>query len=99
MLKALFNIFIFPGLCFLFVFGLLGEYVDRKLCARLQNRIGPPWFQPLADFIKLISKEEVIPEEADITVFKLMPANGGSSCPTRWLMGKADAARFRPRRS
>jgi len=73
MLKALFHILIFPGLFFLFVFGFFVEYVDRKLYARFQNRIGPPWFQPLADFIKLISKEEVIPEEADIRVFKLMP--------------------------
>ena len=73
MLKALFHILIFPGLFFLFIFGFIAEYVDRKLCARFQNRIGPPWFQPLADFIKLISKEEIIPEEADITVFKLMP--------------------------
>jgi len=73
MLKALFNILIFPGLFFLFVFGLFAEYVDRKFYARFQNRIGPPWFQPLADFIKLISKEEIIPEEADVTVFKLMP--------------------------
>ncbi len=73
MLKALFQILIFPGVLFLFVFGLCGEFIDRKLCARFQNRIGPPWFQPLADFIKLVSKEEIIPEEADIKVFKLMP--------------------------
>jgi NADH-quinone oxidoreductase subunit H len=73
MLKALFHILIFPGLLFLFIFGFFAEYVDRKLYARFQNRLGPPWFQPLADFIKLISKEEIIPEEADITVFKLMP--------------------------
>ena len=73
MLNAFFHILIFPGLFFLFVFGLFAEYVDRKFYARFQNRIGPPWFQPLADFIKLISKEEIVPEEADVTVFKLMP--------------------------
>jgi len=73
MLKALFHILIFPGLLFLFIFGFFAEYVDRKLYARFQNRIGPPWFQPLADFIKLISKQEIIPEEADSNVFKLMP--------------------------
>ena len=38
---------------FLSAFGFLAEFVDRKLCARLQNRVGPPWFQPVADFIKL----------------------------------------------
>ena len=73
MLKALFYILVFPGFLFLFIFGFIAEYVDRKLYARFQNRIGPPWFQPVADFIKLISKEEIIPEEADVTVFKLMP--------------------------
>jgi NADH-quinone oxidoreductase subunit H len=73
MAKALFHILIFPGVCFLFIFGFIAEYVDRKLYARFQNRVGPPWFQPVADFIKLVSKEEIIPEEADSTVFKLMP--------------------------
>jgi NADH-quinone oxidoreductase subunit H len=47
--------------------------VDRKLYARFQNRMGPPWFQPLADFIKLVSKEEVIPCDADKGLFRAMP--------------------------
>jgi NADH-quinone oxidoreductase subunit H len=47
--------------------------VDRKLHAKLQNRIGPPWYQPFADFIKLISKGDIVPEQADATVFTLMP--------------------------
>ena len=51
----------------------MAEYVDRKLYARLQNRVGPPWFQPLADFIKLLAKEDIIPENADPTMFGLMP--------------------------
>ena len=72
-MMSLFYIFIFPGFLFLSAFGLAAEFVDRKLCARLQNRVGPPWFQPLADFIKLSSKEEIIPEEADPSVFKIMP--------------------------
>jgi hypothetical protein len=61
MLKALFHILVFPGFLFLFIFGFVVEYADRKLYARLQNRVGPPWFQPFADFIKLVSKEEIIP--------------------------------------
>ncbi len=73
MLIALFNILIFPGFIFLTLFGWIAEYIDRKLCARLQNRMGPPWFQPFADFVKLVSKEEIIPEEANPTMFKLMP--------------------------
>lgn len=73
MLKSFFHILVFPGLLFLFVFGLTAEFVDRKLYARLQNRMGPPWFQPAADFFKLIGKEDIVPEEADTAVFKLMP--------------------------
>lgn len=73
MLKELFYIMVFPGFLFLFVFGLAGEFIDRKLYARLQNRKGPPWFQPFADFIKLIAKEDIVPEEADTTIFRLMP--------------------------
>lgn len=70
---AIFNILIFPGLLFLFFFSMAAEFYDRKLGARLQNRVGPPWFQPLADFIKLLGKEDIVPEEADTRVFKLMP--------------------------
>jgi NADH-quinone oxidoreductase subunit H len=73
MINVFFNILIFPGLIFLSIFGLGAEYFDRKLCAKLQNRVGPPWFQPLADFIKLLAKENVIPNQADPTVFTLMP--------------------------
>jgi NADH-quinone oxidoreductase subunit H len=73
MAVALFYILIFPGFLFISLFGLAAEYVDRKLCAMLQNRIGPPWFQPFADFLKLVSKEDIIPQEADSAIFKLMP--------------------------
>ena len=72
-MMSLFYILIFPGFLFLSAFGLAAEFFDRKLYARLQNRVGPPWFQPLADFIKLAAKEEVIPEEANPSMFKLMP--------------------------
>ncbi len=52
---------------------------ERKALARLQVRIGPnragPFgvLQPLADGIKLIFKEELIPTEADKRIFLLAP--------------------------
>lgn len=67
------EILIFPGLLFLAVFALICDWVDRKLYARMQNRMGPPWYQPLADFIKLIAKETIIPKHADKKMFKLLP--------------------------
>ena len=70
---ALFNIFVFPGVLFLVVAGLWFEFVDRRMHARMQNRQGPPWFQPLADFIKLLAKETIIPENANRTLFVAMP--------------------------
>jgi NADH-quinone oxidoreductase subunit H len=75
-MNALLNllfIFVFPGMLFLLVLGLAGEYLDRKLYARLQNRVGPPWFQPVADVFKLLGKESVIPEEADKRMFTMAP--------------------------
>jgi NADH-quinone oxidoreductase subunit H len=72
-LVSLLNILIFPGLLFLMVFGFAAQYFDRKLHARLQNRVGPPWFQPLADFLKLASKQDVIPEKAGKSIFRFMP--------------------------
>ncbi|HWR19741.1 MAG TPA: complex I subunit 1 family protein [Clostridia bacterium] len=71
--KALFQILIFPGFLFLGAISLVFEYIDRKLHAKLQSRIGPPWYQPLADIIKLFSKETVVPREADKPLFKWIP--------------------------
>lgn len=73
MANAAFQIFVFPGLLFLAVAGFAAEYLDRKLYARLQNRVGPPWFQPVADFVKLCAKEEVTPDDANRGIFRSMP--------------------------
>lgn len=82
---ALFQILVFPGFLFLSVFALAAEYFDRKLHARLQNRVGPPWFQPLADFIKLSSKEDIIPEDANPRMFKMMPVFALTSTVTAFF--------------
>ncbi|MFZ2957751.1 MAG: complex I subunit 1 family protein [Candidatus Ozemobacteraceae bacterium] len=72
-LHDILSLLIFPGCLFLLFLGLVFQFVDRKLHARLQNRMGPPWFQPFSDLIKLLGKEEIIPEEADPVMFPLMP--------------------------
>ena len=54
-------------------------FYERRALARIQVRIGPNragpsgWLQPVADGIKLIFKEELIPREAYRTVFILAP--------------------------
>jgi len=73
MAASIFQMIIFPGFVFLGILGMIFEYMDRILYARLQNRKGPPWFQPFADFIKLAAKEDIIPREADSVMFKLSP--------------------------
>lgn len=66
----------------LFVTLTLAAYMvlaERKVLARIQNRYGPnrvgPYglLQPLADVIKLITKEDVIPDEADRAIFLVAP--------------------------
>ena len=54
-------------------------YYERKALARIQTRIGPnragPWgiLQPIADAVKLIFKQELIPGKADKLLFILAP--------------------------
>ncbi len=55
-------------------------YAERKLLARLQIRLGPnragPFgiWQPLADAVKLLTKEDIVPSKADRVIFLLAPA-------------------------
>lgn len=72
-LNPLIVLLIFPGGLFLIMAGLAYEYLDRKLVARFQNRIGPRWFQPLADLLKLLSKEEITPLGVQRGLFYLLP--------------------------
>ena len=60
----LFNYLIFPGFLFTATIGLLAGWVDRKVSARLQWRVGPPWHQNFTDIIKLLGKENILPRTA-----------------------------------
>jgi NADH-quinone oxidoreductase subunit H len=78
-LTTLFEITIFPGLCFYFALAFFSEWLDRKIVAKLQNRIGPlttgPWglLQPFADFVKLLAKEDLTPLAANQRLFTITP--------------------------
>ncbi|MGA2912865.1 MAG: complex I subunit 1 family protein [Methanoregula sp.] len=71
--EAAIYLLIFPGFAFLLLYALFCEWVDRIVYARLQNRAGPPVFQPLADLLKLLSKEDIIPKYADRALFQYTP--------------------------
>jgi len=73
LLTSMVYLVVFPGFLFLTVYGLFLQWVDRKLCAVMQNRMGPPWFQPAADLIKLLVKETIIPDACDTAMFKALP--------------------------
>ncbi len=51
-------------------------WVDRFVSARVQWRKGPPFYQPFADFLKLMLKETVVPAGAARTAFLLAPLLG-----------------------
>ena len=70
---ALLSIMFFPAGITLILSGMLYEWADRKLVARFQNRIGPRWFQPLADTIKLLIKEEIKPQGINSLLFYGLP--------------------------
>lgn len=67
------GLLLFPGGLFLLASGLAYEWVDRKLLALYQNRIGPRWFQPIADVFKLLAKEEIVPKGVDPRLFIGLP--------------------------
>jgi NADH-quinone oxidoreductase subunit H len=55
-------------------------FAELKLSAHMQSRIGPyfaggryGWAQPLADGLKFLQKEDLVPAAADATVYKLAP--------------------------
>ena len=77
--NVLVYLLIYPGLLFLLTYAFFVEWVDRKLYARFQNRLGPMYtgrsgiLQPFADFIKLLAKEDIVPAKADRPLFQAVP--------------------------
>jgi NADH-quinone oxidoreductase subunit H len=90
--KTVLYLLVYPGLLFLFVYSTFAEWFDRKVYARLQNRMGPTHtgrfglLQPLADFFKLMSKEDIVPDKADKKLFSALPVVGLAVVTTAGLL-------------
>ncbi len=60
---------IFPGLLFALPMGWMMMWLERKSIARMQGRIGPPFFQPFFDFIKLMAKRPIARLEWESNIY------------------------------
>jgi NADH-quinone oxidoreductase subunit H len=72
-LPPLVALLLFPGGLFMLFSSTVYEWADRKLVAQFQNRIGPRWFQPVADVFKLLAKEEIVPDGVNPVLFHSLP--------------------------
>src|SRR5229473_1816984 len=75
-------IFVMSAVVFLgvaFPFAGIVSWAERRVWARIQSRVGPNrvgpqgFLQWLADGVKNVCKEDIIPDEADAPLFKLAP--------------------------
>lgn len=71
--EYLFFLLIFPGFLFTGVLGLTVGWVDRKVSARFQYRVGPPLLQNFNDFFKLMGKETIIVKDSVHWLFITAP--------------------------
>src|SRR5215471_7868472 len=73
-------IWVFVIITFLLISAIFAVWLERKVAARIQDRLGPTrvggkfgWLQTLADGLKLLCKEDLVPKDADQVLFRIGP--------------------------
>ncbi len=78
-------ILLFPGFLFLLAYAFFFQFLDRKIGARMQNRVGPPFLQPFADFVKMLGKEVIDVTGMDRKAFDAAPLLALAAVMTAFL--------------
>lgn len=77
--KALLALFVFPGLLYAVPMAWLMLWLERKLRARMQGRMGPPFYQPFFDFVKLVAKQQILRPSFDSFLMAILPLTAVSA--------------------
>ncbi|MHA1832678.1 MAG: NADH-quinone oxidoreductase subunit NuoH [Candidatus Baldrarchaeia archaeon] len=80
MCMSLAPVLFIPGLTFILLFVTVVIWFERKYLAHAMLRMGPVyagrvfgWLQCIADFLKILTKEIIVPSDADKTLYYLAP--------------------------
>jgi NADH-quinone oxidoreductase subunit H len=84
------------GITVLIVFAMTLDiglvWIERKVVARFQDRLGPnrigPFglIQPVADIIKMVIKEDITPDGADKVIYNIAPVLAATSVIVLWAI-------------